>query len=247
MMEESHLQDTPHDDDQVQALARTNGDDEAHAVGTFTLQPRSLEEAKSIATMLSRSSMIPKAYQGKPSDILVAIAMGHELGLPPIQSLQSIAVINGHPAVYGDGLIGLVRSSSLCEYVCEGFDDDTMTAICIAKRTSQTEERRTFSQKDAEIAGLWSKPGPWKQYPKRMLQMRARAFCLRDLFPDVLKGLAVAEEVVDYVEIHTGHADVDEDTPRTQQVADKVTKAAEKIRKSKEHPSTEQELLPWES
>ena len=30
MMEESHLQDTPHDDDQVQALTRTNGDDQAH-------------------------------------------------------------------------------------------------------------------------------------------------------------------------------------------------------------------------
>ena len=113
--------------------------------------------------------------------------------------------------------------------------------------TGQAEERRTFSQNDAEIAGLWSKAGPWKQYPKRMLQMRARAFCLRDLFPDVLKGLAVAEEVVDYVEIHPGHADANRDTPRTQHVTDKVMKAAEKIRKSKENPSAEQELLPWES
>jgi hypothetical protein len=35
------------------------------------------------------------------------------------------------------------------------------------------------------------------QYPKRMRQMRARAFALRDVFPDVLRGLPVAEEVMD--------------------------------------------------
>jgi hypothetical protein len=206
-----------------------------------------LAEAQEFALLISKSEMIPPAYRNKPANVLLAVQMGAEIGLKPLQAVQTIAVINGHPAVYGDGLIGLVRSSSLCEYVREGFDDDTMTAICVAKRTRQAEERRTFSQKDAEVAGLWSKAGPWKQYPKRMLQMRARAFCLRDLFPDVLKGLAVAEEVADYVEIHTGHAGADEDSPRTQQVADKVTKAAEKIRKSKENPTAEQELLPWES
>ncbi len=221
--------------------------DESLPEAAFTLMPSNLAEAQEYALLISKSEMVPPAYRNKPANVLLAVQMGAEIGLKPLQAVQTIAVINGHPAVYGDGLIGLVRSSSLCEYVREGFDDDTMTAICIAKRTSQAEERRTFSQKDAEIAGLWGKAGPWKQYPKRMLQMRARAFCLRDLFPDVLKGLAVTEEVIDYVEIHTGHADVDEDTPRTPQVADKVTKAAEKIRKSKENSSTEQELLPWES
>ena len=221
--------------------------DESLPEARFTLMPGSLAEAQEYALLISKSEMIPPAYRNKPANVLLAVQMGAEIGLKPLQAVQTIAVINGHPAVFGDGLIGLVRSSPLCEYVREGFDDDTMTAICIAKRKSQAEERRTFSQKDAEVAGLWSKPGPWKQYPKRMLQMRARAFCLRDLFPDVLKGLAVAEEVADYVEIQTGHADADEDTPRTQHVADKVTKAAEKIRKSKENPSTEQEPLPWES
>ncbi len=36
------------------------------------------------------------------------------------------------------------------------------------------------------------------QYPKRMLQLRARGFALRDAFPDVLKGLVTAEEAQDY-------------------------------------------------
>src|SRR5690606_39168844 len=39
--------------------------------------------------------------------------------------------------------------------------------------------------------------GPWTQYPKRMRQMRARAFALRDVFPDVLRGMPIAEAVMD--------------------------------------------------
>jgi hypothetical protein len=50
---------------------------------------------------------------------------------------------------------------------------------------------------DAKAAGLLGKQGPWSQYPKRMRQMRARGFALRDVFPDVLKGMPVAEEVMD--------------------------------------------------
>jgi hypothetical protein len=55
-----------------------------------------------------------------------------------------------------------------------------------------------FSVSDAKKAGLWGKSGPWTQYPKRMLQLRARGFALRDAFPDVLKGLVTAEEAQDY-------------------------------------------------
>ena len=57
---------------------------------------------------------------------------------------------------------------------------------------------RTFSQEDAKRANLWGKAGPWTAYPKRMLQMRARSFALRDSFPDALKGVGISEEVRDY-------------------------------------------------
>jgi hypothetical protein len=38
---------------------------------------------------------------------------------------------------------------------------------------------------------LWTRKGPWEHYPQRMLQMRARAFALRDGFADVLRGPAL--------------------------------------------------------
>lgn len=164
----------------------------------FNLTPQSLAEAKDYAKMISESELVPKDYRRKPTDILIAIQLGHELGLPPMQSLQSIAVINGRPAVYGDGLVAIVRASPLCEYLRETLDLDTMTASCTAKRRGDPEpQTRTFSQADAVVAKLWKREGPWTQYPQRMLAARARTFCLRDLFPDVLRGIAVREELED--------------------------------------------------
>ena len=139
--------------------------------------------------------MVPKDFKGKPGNCLIAMQWGAELGLKPLQSLQNLAVINGRPALWGDAVIALVLSSSVCEYVNE--DDDGETAYCRVKRRGGLEQVRTFSMEDAKRAGLAGKQGPWSQYPKRMRQMRARAFALRDVFPDVLRGMAVAEELQD--------------------------------------------------
>jgi len=163
---------------------------------SFTLN--NLAEVKEYAEIIAKTTMIPRNYQNRSGDILVAIQMGAELGLKPIQSLQNIAVINGKPSVYGDTLIALVQTNPLCEYINESFDEASNTAICTVKRQGQDEYTARFSKEDATVAGLWGKVGPWKSYPKRMLQMRARGFALRDKFADVLGGLITAEEAQDY-------------------------------------------------
>lgn len=162
----------------------------------FSLAPQSLDEAMRFADILATSSIVPKDFANNPGNILVAIQWGMELGLQPMQAMQSIAVINGRPALWGDAVIGLVRGSPLCEYIHE--EDDGETATCRVKRRGEVEQVRTFSMADAKAAGLSGKVGPWTSYPKRMRQMRARSFALRDVFPDVLRGMPVAEEVQDY-------------------------------------------------
>ena len=167
---------------------------------TFSLVPTSLTEAKEFATLISKSDMVPKDYKEKPSNVLVAIQMGMELGLPPMQALQNIAVINGRPAVWGDAMLALVRSNAACDWVKETItgDGDKMVATCSIQRRGDPEPTtRTFTVDDAKKAGLWSKEGPWKNYPKRMLQMRARSWACRDAFPDALRGIGMVEEVQD--------------------------------------------------
>lgn len=162
---------------------------------SFSLTPSSLTEAMAFADILAKSTIVPKEFLGNPGNILVAIQWGLELGLQPLQAMQNIAVINGRPALWGDAVIALVRGSPLCEYVYE--EDDGHTATCRVKRRGENEQVRIYTMDDAKTAGLVGKAGPWTQHPKRMRQMRARAFALRDVFPDVLRGMPVAEELMD--------------------------------------------------
>ncbi len=177
----------------------------------FSLTPSSLAEAMEFAGMMAKSSIVPKDYQNNPGNILVAIQWGMEIGLQPLQSMQSIAVINGRPSIWGDAMLALVRSSGLLESISEDVTDSK--AVCAIKRHGEQEVVREFSMQDAKQAGLAGKQGPWAQYPKRMLQMRARAFALRDVFPDVLRGVHVAEEAQDISERDMGAADVVGEVP----------------------------------
>jgi hypothetical protein len=169
---------------------------ERQSQGGFDLSPRTFEQAIQFAGYLADSTMVPKEFIGKPGNCLIAMQWGAELGLKPLQAIQNLAVINGRPSLWGDAVLALVRASPLCEWVVES--DDGATATCRAKRRGEPEQARTFSVDDAKTAGLLGKQGPWTQYPKRMMAMRARGFALRDAFADVLKGLITAEEAQDY-------------------------------------------------
>lgn len=160
--------------------------------------PVDFDGAYRIANVIVRAGMAPKTL-GTVEKAMVAILHGLEVGLTPMNALQSIAVINGRPTIWGDGAIGLIRASGLLEYMDEHFEGEgaQLTAVCIVKRKGEPKPvRGEFSWSDALRAHLNTKEGPWQTYPRRMMQMRAR-WPLRDVFADVLKGLALKEEVED--------------------------------------------------
>jgi len=175
-------------------------------ISTHTAPARGLalatfDDAFRFAKVVAATEFAPKDFRGKPEACLLAIQHGAELGLSPMQSLQSIAVVNGRPSVYGDTALAVCKGSPVCEWVRERIegDGDAMVAICEAKRRGDAEPVVSrFTMGDAKRAGLAGKAGPWTQYPRRMLQMRARGFALRDAFPDLLHGLITAEEAQDY-------------------------------------------------
>jgi hypothetical protein len=159
------------------------------------LTATTMEQAIKVAEMLAKSTLVPKAYHGQPANVLVAMAYGESFGMQPLQAMQSVAVVNGMPGLYGDGLLAVCRSCPAWEWMQETIDGET--AICTAKRRNEPEVTATFSVADAKRAQLWGKQGPWTQYPTRMLAMRARAFALRNLYADVLRGMGSAEELQD--------------------------------------------------
>lgn len=200
----------------------------------FNLTPKTLDEAMKFAELISKSSLVPTQFRDKPGDILIAVQMGGEIGLKPMQAVQNIALINGRPCIYGDAMLAVIQASGLLEWVKES--DDGNTATCEMKRRGYPETTvRTFSMEDAKQAGLAGKQGPWTNYPKRMRQMRARGFCARDLYADVLKGLLVAEEAQDYEVV----AKVDEQTT--------VVMPRRQGQEAKQQPQTQEQAATGEA
>ncbi|MCW0979363.1 hypothetical protein OK142_00955 [Agrobacterium sp. BT-220-3] len=183
----------------------------------MAIVPQTFEETFRVAKAVYLGGLAPSALVGKLegdaaiSAVTVAIMSGAELGLKPMVALRSFTVINGKPALYGDGLINVVRQSGKVAYLRTGCDvrDGQMVGWCEAKRNDTDEDKRVeFSQEDAIRAGLWQteavvtkwnkwdkkneqKPNdsPWWRFPQRMLAWRAAGYCLRELFGDVLGGI----------------------------------------------------------
>jgi len=157
------------------------------------------KELWAFANYYFHSNLVPKGIDNVEA-VFVAVQFGLEIGLRPSQAVQSIAVVNNRPSIWGDAMLGLCRQSGLFdeETFDEGWDGDgpKFHAYVIVRRLPSGKiVRREFSMEDANRAQLLGKD-TYKGYPKRMLQMRARAWALRDAFADILKGMLATEELI---------------------------------------------------
>lgn len=189
----------------------------------LSIIPRTFEEAYRIGKAAVVAKWVPFGWKDEMATM--AIMHGAEVGLPPMMSLQKIAVINGRPSLWGDAVPAIALATGQLEDWEEGITGDggEMAAFCRVKRRGiKTPMMVTFSVADAKLAGLWSpeplitkevwegdrnnrrkvkkdnqpNDSPWHRHPKRMLQMRARR-AFRDMFADAFSGLYLAEELMD--------------------------------------------------
>lgn len=177
--------------------------------------PKSVEDTFRIAKGVVQAGLAPYALiRGKnPNEAATAVAVvimsGMELGLLPMVALRSFTVINGRPALYGDGLMAVIRRSGKMKVYTQRYDFTEQKAVVSATRadTGETMEY-VFTKQEAIDADLWDdrpevdkydrsgniegkKPNdsPWFRYRSRMMIFRARTYLFRDLFADVLGGI----------------------------------------------------------
>lgn len=176
--------------------------------------PTNMDEAYRLAVGVVRGNLAPASYDNDPSKVMLGILAAMEAGLPPLFGLRNIAIVNGRPTIWGDAAIAVVQGAGLIvkqvrREVGASFDpaspreqwpDSFGYSVSLFRRGQEDPYVGVFTIADAKQAGLWTKKGPWIQYPKRMLEIRARTFALRDGFADALAGLAIREEVEDYSE-----------------------------------------------
>jgi hypothetical protein len=171
------------------------------AFGARGVQLTSLEDAYRFAKYVAASGLAPKSFH-TPEQVLVAVQWGAEVGFSPMQALQGIPVINGRPSIMVEPAMALAMASGLLVQRHDRFEGEglTRTAIVALVRKGGMAIERRFSVADAKQAGL-EKKDIWKSYPDRMLYARALGYCLKDLFPDVLRGMPVAETLDDFGQV----------------------------------------------
>lgn len=146
---------------------------------------------KQQATELIRSGFLPSGIK-TPEQAVAIILKGRELGIPPMQALSHIHVINGKPTMSAELMLAQIMRLH------------PKTKISYPKRTSEVCELKvqregsepslfSFTIQDAQAAGILGNP-TWKKYPRAMLHARCISEMARSLFPDAISGVSYTPE-----------------------------------------------------
>jgi hypothetical protein len=143
------------------------------------------------AETLVKSGFLPVAIN-TPEKALAIMQKGRELGIPPMEAMSSINVIQGKPSVSPQLMLALARRTGEVEDL--QMDVSDKVANVTVKRKGQSSYTTTFGIKEATDLQLIAKDN-YKKQPGVMFQWRALAQNLRVTFPDAIAGLYLVEEM----------------------------------------------------
>ena len=143
------------------------------------------------AQKIANTPFVPTAFRGKPEAVFAAILYGDELGLGPMQSLNSIHVIEGKPSMSPELMRALVARAG--HRLDVKLASNEKVVLWGKRADNDSEATVEWSMKDAQQAGLAGR-GAWKTYPRAMLLARATSELCRQIFSDCIMGLSYTPE-----------------------------------------------------
>lgn len=173
------------------------------------------KEMWDMATALSRSTIIPKAFQGQPANCFVALDMANRMGASPMEIMQNVYVVHGTPGFSAKYAIAMANRSGvfkgpICFEESGSGSSLSVTAFAIVRETGQ----RVQFTCDMAMA----KTEKWDSNPKYksglaslMLKYRSATLLIRTTCPEVLLGMQTSDELED-VRYAKARA-VEEDSP----------------------------------
>ena len=90
------------------------------------IQIQTMEELWRLSGMLSKAGLLPKDVNRTMA--CLSIQYGMEIGLPPLQAVQNVAIINGRPCVWGDAALGLCQQHPQFEWIEEDYNPEAEEA-----------------------------------------------------------------------------------------------------------------------
>lgn len=175
----------------------------------------------SMAKVISASGLAPKVNNRPmtPEAVAVTALKGRELGIPPMQALSHIHVIEGRPTASAE----LMRSMVLREGHFIAVREQTKDAACVIGKRKEWAESMPpvevwYLREEAEEAGLAHKSN-WKKHPVDMLVARATSRMCRQIFADVLMGASYTPDELDAEVDYTVEGEITVTVERDQQQA----------------------------
>lgn len=173
----------------------------------------SMNDKMQYAQALAQASLLPKQYQRNPGNVLLAVELGESLGIPPIQAINTVHVIEGKPSASSGLISALVRRAGHTLRV-KG-DDQSATAEIVRSDDPDFTYSVTWDMGRARNAGVTGKDN-WKKYPAAMLKARAITEVARDACQEALMGVQYTPEELGAVVDEEGNV-VDQPGPRSAQ------------------------------
>jgi hypothetical protein len=152
--------------------------------------PAEWQMIEQVSTVLAGSDLAPKAYRGKPANVILAALAGRPFGWDPTMSMRSFHIIEGVPSMKPEIMLALIRRAG---HSVSGETSSTGATVTGTRADTGDTMTYTFDQAAARDAGLLGK-AVWKQYAASMYWARALAQLARMLFPDVVLGAGYTPE-----------------------------------------------------
>jgi hypothetical protein len=153
----------------------------------------SLQTKMQFAQALASASLLPRQYQQNPGNVLLAMELGDALGIPAIQAINSIHVIEGRPSASADLMAALVRKAGHKLRVKVTRNPLRVVAQLVRADDPDNPFEAEWDEDKARTAGLIGK-GNWKTYPDQMMRNRAITEVIRMGASDAMYGVIYTPE-----------------------------------------------------
>ena len=166
-------------------------------------ETQAFELAQRQAMMLSKSSLVPRDFQGNVANCGIAINVAKRTRLDPLMVCQNLAIIHGRPSWSATALIGMINSCGRYTPLRFVFDDEDAPKSCYAvatdKESGQELKGEKITLEMAKKEGWSTKNGSkWLTMPGQMLRYRAASFWSRAYASDLSLGFYTQDEVRDF-------------------------------------------------
>lgn len=154
-----------------------------------------LDEKARWCQMMADGDMLPRQFRGKPANLLFAIEYADALGIPRVNALTSVHVIEGKPSASADLMASMVRKAGhKLRVTVEGRGKQaTVTAQLVRADDPDFTFSVTWTWQDAIDAKLQNKDN-WMNYPTAMMKARAISAVIREGASDAMFGVIYTPE-----------------------------------------------------